>query len=623
MIKLSLKTKIYLGFGFLSAMIILLWLVGTIFIYSLSGRSAAMLSENYQSVESAEYLIKSIDEIRNWQLEEIFHYKNAGDTGLLDSEIEKFESNLVAVETNVTEKGEKDIVDNLKKEYGIYRNQMHKLSIDSSISEEYYFTDILPQYRKVRDLIISLSDINRNAIIFKNNSLNNTAHNAFIVLSLIGLVFFIIAASFSFRYPSSIIKPVKQLTLGIKEIANRNYEQKLDYQSNDELGELAMAFNTMSLKLNEYEHSNLSELLFEKKRTETIINNMKDAIIGVNERHEIIFSNMVACRLLDIGSSDIVGKTVKEAALQNSLLKEILPDTTFLSSDEMREFSSVKIAKSGKTLYYSKDILTVLLTRTGEEKPIPAGFVIILKNITKYLEQDEAKTNFIATISHQLKNPISSIRLNLKLLDDSRIGELNSEQKEIVEALKDESGKMIGITSELLDLAQVETGNIQLNMQSVFPEQIIDYVKESSIRHAGNKNVQLEFVAPASLSPFYGDSEKTAWVLINLINNAIQYSEINGKVKVLISELSDYIEFCVEDQGKGIEDIYLTKIFEKYFRVPGSIEKGTGLGLSISKEFICKQKGEIWAESKVNQGSRFYFRLPIFKLKKQDQLYES
>jgi len=258
-------------------------------------------------------------------------------------------------------------------------------------------------------------------------------------------------------------------------------------------------------------------------------------------------------------------------------------------------------------------VLDVNLTNTGETKTVNVGKVIVLKNITRFLEQDEAKTNFIATISHELKTPISSLRLNLKLLNDNRVGKLNNEQKEIIDALKQETSKMLKITSELLDLAQVETGNIQLNLQVANPIQIINYVKDTSLNHAKPKHIHLHFKSDDNLPLIYADAEKTTWVLLNLINNAIQYSGYDSTIDISTENKGDSVLFQVKDYGIGIEEQYLKRIFEKFFRVPGSSQKGTGLGLAISKEFITKQKGKIWAESSPGEGSSFYFSLPIYK----------
>lgn len=608
--RLSIKNRLFIGFGFLFFMVVLIWIIGGYFIYDLSNRSAAMLKENYQSVESTKFLIQAIDEIKDQQSKYLLGKPDLYNDSIYQLNLDLFQKNLKAVESNVTESGEDEVIKNVSKTSKQYFD-LFKSFQESNQEKVVYFNELIPAYNSTKNLIIDLWDMNMDAISYKNGLLKSTAHRAFVIISFIGTICFIISALVFFRYPKNISKPIGLLTQGIKEIANKNYEQRIRVESNDEFGDLADAFNTMAAKLDEYEHSNLSELLFEKRRIDTIINNMKDAIIGLNDKKEIIFSNTLACEMLEVNADDIVGEYAPDVAAKNDVFQHIFKD--IMLDEGKKEFSPLKLVVQNKPSYYTKEVLDVNLTNTGETNTVNVGKVIVLKNITRFLEQDEAKTNFIATISHELKTPISSLRLNLKLLNDNRVGKLNNEQKEIINALKQETSKMLKITSELLDLAQVETGNIQLNLQVANPIQIINYVKDTSLNHAKPKHIHLHFKLDDNLPLIYADSEKTTWVLLNLINNAIQYSSYDSTIDIITESKGDSVLFQVKDYGIGIEEQYLKRIFDKFFRVPGSPQKGTGLGLAISKEFITKQKGKIWAESSPGEGSSFYFSLPIYE----------
>jgi len=197
------------------------------------------------------------------------------------------------------------------------------------------------------------------------------------------------------------------------------------------------------------------------------------------------------------------------------------------------------------------------------------------------------------------------------LLEDTRVGELNKEQKSLLENVKEELGRLVKITGELLDLTQVESGNINLQPRPADPHEIIRYALNSIKYQADLKKITIKVNAQEHLPLINADVEKTAWVLINFINNAIHYSPQESTIIVDAEHEAKTVRFSVRDFGKGIEEQYLGKIFEKFFRVPGSSQDGTGLGLAISKEFIDKQKGTIWAESKPGEGSKFYFTLPV------------
>ena len=151
----------------------------------------------------------------------------------------------------------------------------------------------------------------------------------------------------------------------------------MEFQSNDELGELAKAFNTMAAKLNEYEHSNLSELLFEKKRIDTIINNMKDAIIGINDKNEIIFSNNYACKILNLNEPALIGKYASDIALNNEVFQKIIHDVINQDITEQKDFKPLRIEKDLKVQYFTREVLDVKIKRTGEDEVVKAGIVAV------------------------------------------------------------------------------------------------------------------------------------------------------------------------------------------------------------------------------------------------------
>lgn len=224
------------------------------------------------------------------------------------------------------------------------------------------------------------------------------------------------------------------------------------------------------------------------------------------------------------------------------------------------------------------------------------------------IKRDREKTNFIATVSHEIKTPIAAIKLSTKLLGDERIGTLNPEQKQLIQNIKEDTARVLKITSEVLNMAQMESGKIQLNIHPSDPKQIVDYALEAVHFQAEQKQIKLELNYDETPPVIDADVEKTAWVLVNLLSNAIRYSPENSKISIEIKTNPRTVLFSVQDFGKGIDKKYQDKIFDRYFQVPGS-KSGTGLGLAISKQFIEAQEGEIWVDSAVGVGSKFNFTL--------------
>jgi PAS domain S-box-containing protein len=563
MIKLKIKTKLSLGLGFLFAVIIVIGSVGANYIYTISRESKEILKDNYESIQYVKRMMQDLD---------------ASDSKLF---FKSFEANLKLQEENLTEPGEKEYTASLRDE--LTRMKEKGISAEGILS--------------MKKNLYNITDLNMQAILRKNDQAQMKADNVLTYMGAIGGICFLIVFTFIINFPGYIADPIRELTRSIKQISDKNYHQRLHFQSNDEFGELAEAFNAMAEKLEQYENSNLAKILFEKTRIETIINNMKDAIIGLNEKRIILFANLKAAQLLGLNETDMIGKYAPDVALTNDLMRLLLANETTLKP--------VKIFADDKESYFTKENIAIV----SEERSI--GEVILLRNITEYQELDQAKTNFIATISHELKTPIASIKLSSKLLEDARVGDLNEEQKQLVNNIKGDSERLLKITAEVLNMAQVETGKIQLNFQKVEAKEIVYYAIDALKFQAEQKQIVLALEPGEDLPYVYADLEKTAWVMVNLLSNAIRYSPERGTININVHKEKDTIRFSIRDTGKGIEPQYQDKIFDKFFQVPGSTKNGTGLGLAIAKEFIMAQNGSIGLMSGAGEGTTFYFQLPV------------
>ncbi|NBB21208.1 HAMP domain-containing protein [Runella sp. CRIBMP] len=564
---MKLKTKLRLALTFLFAVIVLLGSLGAWYLKKLSSEAQEILKDNYISLEYVRNMRNVIDE-NAWKNEDIT----------------LFEKSLLHQEQNITEIGEAEATQQLRSHFNALRK-----SPDSS------------RIRLIAQQLTKLTDVNMQAIVRKNAQVKKTADEVYSYMVLIATVCALVAFSFIINFPNTIAEPIQQLTEGLQEISRKNYESRLGVERKDELGEMARAFNLMAEKLDEYEHSSLARVLFEKRRTETIINQMNDAIVGLDESDYLLFVNSTGAEMLGLDASQLAGKYAPDVALKNDLLRTLLNDGTPLKP--------LKIVTNEREGYFTKEVLEV---KNGEQR---IGKVIILKNITPFHELDQAKTNFIATISHELKTPISGIKMSLKLLENERIGSLNKEQKHLLNQIQDDSQRLLNITGELLDLSQVETGNIQLNFRSIHPQEVVKAATEALQFSAEQKQLELHCQLPVDLPAIQADLDKTMWVLMNFLSNAIRYSPEKSTITVeaQVSHDQKHVLFSVQDFGKGIESKYQERIFDRYFQVPsnGQSKSGTGLGLAISKEFIEAQKGRIGVESELGNGSRFWFQLPL------------
>ncbi|RYJ39500.1 PAS/PAC sensor signal transduction histidine kinase [Flavobacterium anhuiense] len=572
--KMRIKTKLNLGVGLLFLMIIILSLVSAYSVFLIKQDTENILKSNYNTLEYSRNMILALDEMKSGSKETI----------------QSFEENLEKQTQNITEPGEKQATEKLKASFAL---------LDKNNSNETVKTQI-------RQDIFAIMKLNLDAIKQKSDIAKQSAETANLSIAIVGSLCFLIAFNLLINLPNNIANPIKELTLSIKEIANKNYSERVHFTSHSEFGDLAKSFNTMAQKLEEYHDSNVYKLLFEKKRLETLINNMNDPIIGLDNEGIVLFVNDEALKIIGLKSEDIIGKPASELAISNDLIRSLI-----LKESETPKKQPLKIFAHGKESYFEKEIHNITITPTGEEKEINIGDVIILRNITLFKELDFAKTNFIATVSHELKTPIASIKLSLQLLENGKTGDMNDDQKQLVESIKDDSQRLLKITGELLNLSQLETGNIQLNIGKSNPHEIVRYAVEAVKVQADQKQIQLVVDADENLKSVKADAEKTGWVLINYLSNAIRYSSEKSTILIKLKEENNQMVFQVIDTGKGIDTRYKDKVFDKYFQVPGSQKSGTGLGLAISKEFIEAQNGSVGVESNLGLGSTFWFSLKV------------
>jgi PAS domain S-box-containing protein len=565
---LKIKTKLRLNVGVLFLLILLLVFVGSAYIIALKNDTEKILVANYKSLAYSRSMLISLEDTTEFS-------------------IQSFEYNLQKQEKNITEEGEKESTKQVRVNFKALKNNLSNLTL----------------IKQIRQDLLVLMAINMQAIQHKNDIAKATAKNALFWIFLTGTLCLAIASLLLIILPSNITNPINKLTESIKQIASKKYSERVQIDKHSEFTELAYSFNKMAQKLEEYDNSNLAVLMKEKKRIETLINNMYDPLVGLDENLNILFANTEAIKIIGMAKHEIIGKNAQELANKKELIRILIQDLN--KNENNIQLKPIKIHSNNKEGYFEKETLPISIIPTGEHTAQLIGHVVILRNVTGYKELYFAKTNFIATISHEFKTPISAIKMSLQLLENDKIGPLNMEQKNLIESIKDDASRLLKFTAELLNMTQVESGNIQLSIIPCDPKEIILYAINATQTQATQKQIKFNLNCPDSIAKIQADNEKTAWVLTNLISNAIRYSYDNSTILIKAQTIEKKVHISVTDSGQGIAPQYLDKIFERYFRVPGTKKEGTGLGLSISKEFIEAQNGQIKLESELGKGSTF------------------
>jgi len=417
----------------------------------------------------------------------------------------------------------------------------------------------------------------------------------------------------------SVLTPIRQLTHSMEVIREGNFDHRVRQFTLDELGQLAAGFNRMAEALSEYRQSSLGELLTAKSTLESTLNALPDAVILFDPAGSIVTSNPQARKLL--------------AALQNAPIRHF--NDIPLGSNDRRAIES---ALEGKIVPMSKVdfqhtwnvtveghdrrfLLTVVPIR--DFTPGRHGAVAILDDVTQFARLDELRSELIGVASHELKSPLTALKMNLLMLSE-RARELTPGQNELVVAAVrgcDELGLTI---EELLDVTRIEAGQLRLNLAVVELNSWLRQTSESLRSRFEDANIGLEFIPCAHSITVHADPIRLRSVLANLLENALKYSPEFATVTVqLLSRQNAGVssgqvaQIAVTDHGPGVPPAYRERIFEKFFRVEhhagsdsGNVH-GTGIGLYLSREIIKAHLGEIVCESnEAGSGTTFAISLP-------------
>lgn len=570
---MQIRKQLTLGFGALFLMILTLGILSVENIRNLSKASGNILADNYNSVHYAKEMLSSLDSL-----------------ALTPSSMNRLSQTLSLQEKNITEADEFRVTGDLKTKI----DNLKDSTTESNI-------------REIRKDLYHIMELNMSSIRSKSSEVEQKATNAMWWIAICAISCGVTALVLVLRFPKGVVKPITELKKGIVEIANRNYNKRLDFSHNKEFKAVAESFNNMAERLSEFRQSTMEDLMITKKRIEAIVNSLHEPIIGLDPEKKILFMNDESFTILNLKPEEVIGRNATEVALNNDLLRRLIRE--LYSDDPGKE--PLKIYAHDKESYFQMENIPLYINVAGEKEKSFIGNVIRLNNITKYKELDSAKTNFISTVSHEMKTPISSILMSLQLLEDSRLGDLNDEQKALAQSIKESSDRLLSITGELLNMTQVETGKLQLIPKITKPIELIDYAIGATRVLAERFDCFVEVEYPEKIAKIFVDSEKIAWVITNLLSNAIHHSPEKSRIIVGAEQHDKTVSIFVQDFGRGIDSRYHKSIFERYFRVPGTKVQGSGLGLAISKDFVEAHGGTVSLQSAVGQGSRFIITLPV------------
>lgn len=602
----SLRYKIALGFLVLVCINIA---TGIFAIYNFSqlGDTGQILQENYQRVRITDDMLDALarqDQARLALLDE-----NA------DSAMARFKYNgelfidfVQRLKPNATR-------DSIIANHDLFEtncNSLYRLLKEHHDTTTVVFlqrTTTQTVFDKLGTLCGQLSDENKNAVLTAEKQAKETSEKAtyaVIVASIIALALSIIA---SIQATRSIRRPVRKLTQTIRRISQGRLNQKIDITAEDEIGELTREFNKMTERLRMYEQMNVLQLIAEKKKSEAVIASIADPVILTDEENHLLAVNQAAAKVLNIPENNgWQGKSIREV-LQNERLTQLLTADAD-RRDEIARQDQLFAVTQGEEASYFRPRQTMITDEQGKVQ----GVVTLLQDVTRLKKLDQLKSDFMATVSHEFRTPLTSLNMTIDILLQGLLGSVSAQQGELLATAKADCERLTKLVKELLNLSRLESGKYQMKKEAINLQTLV----EEALKHLRvplrMKEIEFDTAIDAAVPDFTADREQLSWVISNLVSNALRYTPAGGKILIRAARENGEVQISVADSGRGISAEALESIFEKFVQVkqptdstPGSV----GLGLAIAKEVVEAHGGKIWVTSEIGKGSTFSFTIPL------------
>ena len=606
----SLKRKML---NVYTILILLMFGVSLMFVYSLSNISRTIngfMQANYKSIRAAQDMMEALDESRGAILTYIINDEDAGLKQFIESN-QNFTAAFEIEKSNITEKGEADVVEKINISYADFYNafanlQNYKKNYSPEQAIKYYNNTVIKQYNDAKANCKTLIELNQKAMFIGKNKASDIIKSSISMNLIISFIILVSGFALIAYVLSGIFKPIRELTNYVAAIREGDLYHKIDIKSSDEIGQLAMEFNNMTNRLQNYDQMNIKKLIDEKNKSTAIVNSISDPVIVTDTSFKIILINPAAEELFSISHESAINKHILEVIDNKEIYNSILHATKNTEKNSSKVEDIISLNVDDKDRYYKATAAPIF-----DKDKVVINIVAVLQDITHLKEVENLKSEFVSTVSHEFRTPLTSISLGAGLLLDGTLGEISSGQKEIITAIRDEEVRLANLVSDLLDLSRIEAGKISVNMKPVQIENILELTVKMMLDIAKNKNISLCYYNYKKLPVVMADADKIKEVLVNLIGNSLKFTPDGGRIEVYSNFRDDKIFISVKDNGIGIPREYHEKIFEKFVQVKKDINdgSGTGLGLAIVKKIVEIHGGEIWVESEEGKGSTFTFTL--------------
>ncbi|HSQ26922.1 MAG TPA: ATP-binding protein [Anaerolineales bacterium] len=395
------------------------------------------------------------------------------------------------------------------------------------------------------------------------------------------------------------MQPLRHLTRAASQIASDEEHQahlagQVDQLAVDEIGQLTRAFNAMSIRLN----NQIAALQTEQGKMAAVLSEMSDGVLIVDEQGKVKLINPAAEEMFNVHQEQALHQSMAVTLRHHQLIE------LWQRSKDSKEtqYATLELA-SGK--HFFQGVATPL------EQALPGNTLLLFQDLTRLRRLETVRQDFISNISHELRTPLASLKALTETLQESALEDPPAARR-FLNQMDIEVDALSMMVSELLELSRIESGRVPLKLKAASAREMIEQAVERLNMQAQRAGIQVEIDVAPDCPEALVDPSRLEQVLVNILHNAIKYTAQGGKIQISARQKAEHILFSVQDNGVGIPEGDLLRIFERFYKTDRARSGiGTGLGLAISKHLVEAHKGKIWAESVEGQGSTFFFTVPL------------
>jgi signal transduction histidine kinase len=408
----------------------------------------------------------------------------------------------------------------------------------------------------------------------------------------------------------AILRPIHEITESAVAIGQGNLHQIVPVTTRDELGQLANAFNTMARQLRGYRESSYSRLLRAQRTSQATIDSFPDPVLVIDPERHVEMANPAARRQFGVMPSD-PDQPAGPAWEPPTNLREPLDQAL----KEQRSYLPEGFDRAIRTHDGTGDrVMLPHILPISDPYGNTLGAALIFHDVTRFRLLDQVKSDLVATVSHELKTPLTSLRLAIHLLLEESIGPLTPKQTELLVDARADAELLLARVNRLLDMARLEQGGEKPHLVPQSPAALLRSAAATFLPRAKDKAIALAVDVSDDLPSIPADPDRLGHALNNLLDNALTYTERGGRISLSATADATDVTLIISDTGRGMAPEHVPHIFDKFYRIPGqSKEGGTGLGLAIVREIVTAHGGGISCESDVGKGTIFRVRLPIWR----------